>query len=169
MIVLILLLVSLAPARNPGSEPPQFGSSSRRSFGSLGRRTIGPVDQKIFDHRHRQGQGISDTGHRSRPTQGRVLHRGSIDAFKIMYRDERGVWDGIRWDDVVSSESARARSGSIGAFKAPSLEGPDAGRFPVFGWPTPHRCRLDARRAGGCDALGSDIGAFDSSLPGEAM
>jgi hypothetical protein len=25
-------------------------------------------------------------------------HQGSITAFKIMYRDENGVWDGIRWD-----------------------------------------------------------------------
>jgi hypothetical protein len=25
-------------------------------------------------------------------------HQGSIAAFKIMYRDEHGVWDGVRWD-----------------------------------------------------------------------
>jgi hypothetical protein len=25
-------------------------------------------------------------------------HQGSIAGFKIMYRDEHGVWDGIRWD-----------------------------------------------------------------------
>jgi hypothetical protein len=25
-------------------------------------------------------------------------HQGSIVAFKIMYRDERGVWDVVRWD-----------------------------------------------------------------------
>ncbi len=25
-------------------------------------------------------------------------HQGSIAAFKIMYRDENGVWDGVRWD-----------------------------------------------------------------------
>ena len=25
-------------------------------------------------------------------------HQGSIAAFKIMYRDENGMWDGIRWD-----------------------------------------------------------------------
>jgi hypothetical protein len=25
-------------------------------------------------------------------------HQGSIAGFKIMYRDKRGVWDGVRWD-----------------------------------------------------------------------
>jgi hypothetical protein len=25
-------------------------------------------------------------------------HQGSITGFKIMYRDENGVWDGVRWD-----------------------------------------------------------------------
>jgi hypothetical protein len=25
-------------------------------------------------------------------------HQGSIAEFKIMYRDERGVWDSVRWD-----------------------------------------------------------------------
>jgi hypothetical protein len=25
-------------------------------------------------------------------------HQGSLTGFKIMYRDENGVWDGIRWD-----------------------------------------------------------------------
>jgi hypothetical protein len=25
-------------------------------------------------------------------------HQGSISAFKITYRDENGVWDGVRWD-----------------------------------------------------------------------
>jgi hypothetical protein len=25
-------------------------------------------------------------------------HQGSISGFKVMYRDENGVWDGIRWD-----------------------------------------------------------------------
>jgi hypothetical protein len=25
-------------------------------------------------------------------------HQGSIAAFKIMYGDESGVWDGVRWD-----------------------------------------------------------------------
>jgi hypothetical protein len=25
-------------------------------------------------------------------------HQGSIAAFKIMYRDERGVWEGVGWD-----------------------------------------------------------------------
>jgi hypothetical protein len=25
-------------------------------------------------------------------------HQGSIAAFKIMYRDERGIWDDVRWD-----------------------------------------------------------------------
>jgi hypothetical protein len=25
-------------------------------------------------------------------------HQGSIAAFRIMYRDENGVWDGVRWD-----------------------------------------------------------------------
>jgi hypothetical protein len=25
-------------------------------------------------------------------------HQGSIGGFKIMYRDEHGVWDGVRWD-----------------------------------------------------------------------
>jgi len=25
-------------------------------------------------------------------------HQGSIAGFKIMYRDESGVWDGVRWD-----------------------------------------------------------------------
>ena len=24
-------------------------------------------------------------------------HQGSIAGFKIMYRDENGVWDGVRW------------------------------------------------------------------------
>jgi hypothetical protein len=25
-------------------------------------------------------------------------HQGSIAAFRIMYRDENGIWDGVRWD-----------------------------------------------------------------------
>jgi hypothetical protein len=25
-------------------------------------------------------------------------HQGSITGFKIMYRDENGIWDGVRWD-----------------------------------------------------------------------
>jgi hypothetical protein len=25
-------------------------------------------------------------------------HQGSIAAFKIMYRDENGFWDGVRWN-----------------------------------------------------------------------
>jgi hypothetical protein len=25
-------------------------------------------------------------------------HQGSIAEFKIIYRDENGVWDGLRWD-----------------------------------------------------------------------
>ena len=29
-------------------------------------------------------------------------HQGSITGFKIMYRDENGVWDGIRWDGKAS-------------------------------------------------------------------
>jgi hypothetical protein len=30
-------------------------------------------------------------------------HQGSIAAFKIMYRDEHGIWDGIRWDGQTAS------------------------------------------------------------------
>ena len=30
-------------------------------------------------------------------------HQGSIAAFKIMYRDEHGVWNGIRWDGQRAS------------------------------------------------------------------
>lgn len=30
-------------------------------------------------------------------------HQGSIASFKIMYRDEHGVWDGIRWDGRTAS------------------------------------------------------------------
>ena len=30
-------------------------------------------------------------------------HQGSIAAFKIMYRDEHGVWDGVRWDGQTAS------------------------------------------------------------------
>jgi hypothetical protein len=29
-------------------------------------------------------------------------HQGAITAFKIMYRDERGVWNGVRWDGQCS-------------------------------------------------------------------
>jgi hypothetical protein len=25
-------------------------------------------------------------------------HQGSIAGFKIMYRDEHGIWDGVRWE-----------------------------------------------------------------------
>ena len=30
-------------------------------------------------------------------------HQGSIDAFKIMYRDEHGVWNGIQWNGQRAS------------------------------------------------------------------
>ena len=30
-------------------------------------------------------------------------HQGSIAAFKIMFRDEHGVWDGVRWDGRTAS------------------------------------------------------------------
>ena len=30
-------------------------------------------------------------------------HQGSISGFKIMYRDEHGVWDGVRWDGRTAS------------------------------------------------------------------
>jgi hypothetical protein len=30
-------------------------------------------------------------------------HQGSIAAFKIMYRDENGVWDGVRWNGQSAS------------------------------------------------------------------
>jgi hypothetical protein len=30
-------------------------------------------------------------------------HQGSIAAFKIMYRDEHGVWNGIRWNERHAS------------------------------------------------------------------
>jgi len=30
-------------------------------------------------------------------------HQGSIAAFKIMYRDEHGVWNGSRWDGQRAS------------------------------------------------------------------
>jgi hypothetical protein len=30
-------------------------------------------------------------------------HQGSVAAFKIMYRDENGVWDGVRWDGQYPS------------------------------------------------------------------
>ena len=28
-------------------------------------------------------------------------HQGSIAGFKILYRDERGMWNGIRWDGKI--------------------------------------------------------------------
>jgi hypothetical protein len=30
-------------------------------------------------------------------------HQGSIAGFKIMCRDEHGVWDGVRWDGQTAS------------------------------------------------------------------
>ena len=30
-------------------------------------------------------------------------HQGSISAFKIMYRDEQGIWDGVNWDGLRAS------------------------------------------------------------------
>jgi hypothetical protein len=30
-------------------------------------------------------------------------HQGSIAAFKIMYRDEQGIWDGVNWDGLRAS------------------------------------------------------------------
>jgi hypothetical protein len=30
-------------------------------------------------------------------------HLGSITAFKIMYRDEHGLWDGVKWDGQSAS------------------------------------------------------------------
>jgi|SRR5208283_255648 len=50
---------------------------------------------------------ITDTGKGSRSVTNDIeavlrkieyWHQGSIAAFKIMYRDENGVWDGVRWD-----------------------------------------------------------------------
>jgi hypothetical protein len=36
-------------------------------------------------------------------------HQGSIARFKIMYRDEHGVWDGVRWSGQHSSFLALGR------------------------------------------------------------
>jgi len=33
-------------------------------------------------------------------------HQGSITAFKIMYRDEHGVWNGVRWNGQCASALA---------------------------------------------------------------
>jgi hypothetical protein len=50
---------------------------------------------------------IADTGKGSRSVTNDIeavlrkieyWHQGSIAAFRIMYRDENGVWDGVRWD-----------------------------------------------------------------------
>src|SRR5262245_34744089 len=30
-------------------------------------------------------------------------HQGSIAAFEIVYRDEHGVWDGVRWDGQTAA------------------------------------------------------------------
>jgi hypothetical protein len=30
-------------------------------------------------------------------------HQGSIAVFKIMYRDEQGIWDGVNWDGLRAS------------------------------------------------------------------
>ena len=37
-------------------------------------------------------------------------HQGSITAFKIMYRDEHGVWNGVRWNDQRASFFALGES-----------------------------------------------------------
>ena len=50
---------------------------------------------------------IVDTGRGSRSVTNDIeavlrkieyWHQGSITGFKVMYRDENGVWDGVRWD-----------------------------------------------------------------------
>jgi hypothetical protein len=37
-------------------------------------------------------------------------HQGSIDAFKIIYRDEHGVWNGVRWNGQRASFFALAET-----------------------------------------------------------
>jgi len=37
-------------------------------------------------------------------------HQGSIAVFKIMYRDEHGVWNGVRWNDQRASFFALGES-----------------------------------------------------------
>ena len=58
---------------------------------------------------------ITDTGKGSRSVTNDIeavlrkieyWHQGSISGFKIMYRNENGVWDGIRWDGQTASFSA---------------------------------------------------------------
>jgi hypothetical protein len=50
---------------------------------------------------------ITDTGKGSRSVTNDIeavlrkieyWHQGSVAAFKIMYRDENEIWDGVRWD-----------------------------------------------------------------------
>jgi hypothetical protein len=55
---------------------------------------------------------ITDTGKGSRSATNDIeavlrkieyWHQGSITGFKIKYRDENGVWDGVRWSGQHSS------------------------------------------------------------------
>ena len=55
---------------------------------------------------------ITDTGLGLRPVTDGIdavlrkiehWHQGSIAAFRNMYRDEHGSWNGVRWDDQCAS------------------------------------------------------------------
>jgi hypothetical protein len=39
-------------------------------------------------------------------------HQGSIAEFKIIYRDEHGVWNGVRWNGQRASFFTLLRNGS---------------------------------------------------------
>jgi hypothetical protein len=47
-------------------------------------------------------------------------HQGSIAEFKIMYRDEKGVWDGVRWDGQHPSQESKKHPNLSFQLKAPS-------------------------------------------------
>jgi hypothetical protein len=67
-----------------------------------------PVTQADFTYKITPTTiAITDTGKGSRSVTNDIeavlrkieyWHQGSIAAFKIIYRDEEGVWDGVRWD-----------------------------------------------------------------------
>jgi hypothetical protein len=82
-------------------------------YGSSG--ALSPETQAVFTYRITPTTiSITDTGKGGRSVTNDIeavlrkieyWHQGSIAAFRIMYRDESGVWDGVRWDgkSVVSA------------------------------------------------------------------
>jgi hypothetical protein len=66
-----------------------------------------PETQADFTYKITTMISIADTGKGRRSVTNDIeavlrkieyWHQGSVAAFKIMYRDENGVWDGVRWD-----------------------------------------------------------------------